>query len=72
VLTSIIYAYGFAALAGALDRRFLPGSIACLATAALTALWPAWSFDLVGLGGGVATYAILWATRRSAPSRVTG
>ncbi len=69
-ITPIFYAFGFATLAMALDRRIFVGAIPLLATALACALAPIFSFELIGLGGGLAVAAILAAWEPKPP--VTG
>lgn len=62
-ITPILYAFGFATLGMAIDRRILSGVPPLLAAAALAALLPDYAFDVVGLGGGLAAFMVLQAWR---------
>jgi len=55
-VTPLFYAYAFATLALVLDRRFLRGAAALALAAALSAIWPAWAPDLVGIAGTAAVW----------------
>jgi len=62
-MTPVIYAFGFATLGIALDRRLLLGAPPLLLSAFAAAAVPRYSLDLVGVGGGVAVALVLWAWR---------
>jgi serine/threonine-protein kinase len=64
-LTPLYYAYAFATLALALDRRFFYGAGALAVAALAGALVPEAAHEVVGVGGASAVALTLWAWSRS-------
>jgi serine/threonine-protein kinase len=71
-MTPVIYAFGFASLGMALDRRIAIGAIPMIAAAVVAGAAPAYSYDIVGLGGGLASFLVVraWTTTpKTAPTQ---
>ncbi len=62
-LTPLFYAYSFASVALAADRRFLWGAAVLVAVAACSLVLPEWAFEWVGVGGFAASIATVVASR---------
>ncbi len=68
-VTPLYYAYAFATLAVALDRRFFAGAAALTACAAASAAFPTLVLDIIGVGGSAAVALTLYAWRERPATR---